>query len=172
MLLQDIILLKRGDLQYSLMIILLVIAFARGAWPERASTCILIGMVIIDQLQHFFVPAGHIYDSVNYGHLIIDTGALVAFGYLAVRANRIYPLWLLAAQLIACLTHLNREISDAVHPAIYLILNRAPSYVQIIAITLGLWAHRRRFRLHGPYRSWSTSSVPFSAPAQADTRSS
>ena len=114
-------------------------------------------MVILNVLYHLLIPAGGIYYQIDYGHAAIDLLMLLLFGYLSIRANRIYPLWMFAAQIISTLMHIDRQLSSSMEPVAYMVLTRLPSYIQIIVLALGLIAHRRRIRRFGTYRSWRNS---------------
>ena len=147
----------RAFTQYALIALFTAYAFWRGAGPERIAGAIMSGMVIVDVLYHLIFPKGGIYDEVDLGHLFNDTWVLIAFALLAIRANRIYPIWMLAAQLIAMTSHLNREVSLEIAEIVYAIMIRVPSYIQLIAFGIGLVAHRRRVLRYGTYRSWRAS---------------
>ena len=62
-----------------------------GSWPTLA--------------YHLaFGPSG--FEQVDPVHLVLDGGELVAIVWLALRANRMWPLWAAAAQLICVSGHL------------------------------------------------------------------
>ena len=151
----------RGSIQHVAVLLLAGYAFWRGAGPEKATGAILLTMLAILWLFQALFPEGATYRQVYLGALAQDGFATAAFVVLALHANRIYPLWIAAAQVIALMMHLNREVSSMTEPLAYAIINRLPSYLQITAFALGLWAHRRRVRRFGTYRSWRTSSGRF-----------
>ncbi|MCL6252265.1 hypothetical protein M3P36_14580 [Altererythrobacter sp. KTW20L] len=147
----------RPYLQYLIIFALTAYAFARGAGPEKQAGTIMSSMVVLYLAYHLLIPEGGVYDEIDLGHLMIDLVVLVLLGRLAIRANRIYPLWMLAAQLISTLMHLGRGLDTEITPLAYFLLIHAPSYIQVAALALGLAAHRRRVRRFGTYRSWRTS---------------
>lgn len=147
----------RAFVQYLLIFALTAYAFRRGDGPEKWAGATLSAMVLLDILYRTLVPAGNVYNRIDYGLLAIDLAVFASLGLLAIRANRIYPLWMFAAQIISTMTHFNRELSADMEPIAYFVLARAPSYIQIIALLCGLVAHRRRIRRFGTYRSWRNS---------------
>ncbi|MEO5707477.1 MAG: hypothetical protein ABIT10_11620 [Alteraurantiacibacter sp.] len=147
----------RAYIQYLIIFALTAYAFARGAGPEKQVGAILTSMVVLFLGYRLLTPESGAYDKIDPGLLVIDLVVLVLLALVAIRANRIYPLWLLAAQLIATLMHLGRELDSHVPPIAYFLLIHGPSYIQVLAYALGLAAHRRRVRRFGTYPSWRAS---------------
>lgn len=147
----------RAYIQYLIIFALTAYAWARGAGPEKQAGAILSSMVVLFLAYHLLIPEGGMYDKIDLGHLLIDLVVLVLLTRLAIRANRIYPLWMLAAQLISTLMHLGRGLDTQIAPIAYFLLTHAPSYIQVGAFALGLAAHRRRMKRFGTYRSWRAS---------------
>ncbi len=149
-----------GDIRYWLQIavfVALALAALRwGAGPERALTGLLVGMSISDAANHALFEVGARFMTVDTGHVIIDLAALAVSLAVAISANRMYPLWFAAFQLIAVFAHIARELAHDTAALAYQILFIGPSYCQIIILALGIWLHRRRVRQYGPYRSWRT----------------
>ncbi|WP_158586754.1 hypothetical protein [Aurantiacibacter zhengii] len=147
----------RAYVQYLIIFSLTAYAFARGDGPEKEAGAILSGMVAMDVVYHLLFPDAGVYQEIDPGHFLIDLCVLILLGRLAVRANRVYPIWMLAAQIISMSMHLNRELSSAIEPIAYLVLTRIPSYLQLLAFGAGLWAHHKRIMKYGTYRSWRTT---------------
>ncbi len=147
-------------LQYAITFILAGIAFWRGAGPEKAVGATLVGMIVaaygytVIEIQDGMLKWMH----VEYGLLLVDFAGFVAFAIIAMRANRIYTIWLLGAQLISVLMHLGRGISSIIEPKAYYAIYALPFWMQILIFGIGLIAHLRRLRRFGNYRSWRTSS--------------
>lgn len=148
----------RAHIQHAILFSLCVFAWLKGDGPEKWSANILSGMVVLDYALHWTFQHSDHFDRIVLSHLLLDLLVLVALIPVAVRANRIYPLCILAAQLLAVVMHLNRGLAPEGMEFAYWLLTRVPSYIQIIALATGLYLHRRRARRYGPYRSWKTSS--------------
>lgn len=128
-------------------------AVVQGGPPERLAAGIIVCWIITDALYHLvFGPSG--FDRVDPVHLVLDGGELVAIVWLALRANRIWPLWAAAAQLICVSGHLAVLVSPEGMRRAYWALTQLPQYIQLMALMLGVVAHARRLERIGPYRSW------------------
>lgn len=154
----------KPDLQYGYAALLFLVAMFRGAAPERILATVLGGMLLVDQIHHAFVGGSVLWHKVNVGHLAIDLVVLAAVFAVALRANRIYPLWIGAAQIIAVLAHLYRLSLTEINRFAYDMMSVMPSYIQLAALTLGLTFHMWRRRKLGSYSSWRASSPPMPVP--------
>ena len=146
-----------GEFNTALLAIALIAALRWGAGPERISVAILVGMQVADAVYHLIAGRGAFYQSVDVGHLMIDSLAALSFLALAANANRLYPLWMAAFQVISVLAHFAREASATVAGAAYAYLAYGPFYLEVIALLIGIALHARR-RSKGTYRSWRTLS--------------
>jgi hypothetical protein len=133
-------------------------AWRWGAGPERAAAAVLVWFRAADWLYHGIFQQALDLADIDLAHALIDIVAGVAAFAIALFANRIYTLWFAAVQLLAVFAHLAREMAVAILPKVYAIMFMAPSYLQIILLALGIWAHHRRVARYGPYRSWRLSS--------------
>jgi hypothetical protein len=128
-------------------------AVARGGPPERLAAAIIVCWIIADVTYHLaFGPSG--FERVDPVHLVLDGGELVAIMWLALRANRMWPLWAAAAQLICFSGHIAVLISPEGMRRAYWAMTQLPPYIQLTALLLGAVWHARRFERIGPYRSW------------------
>lgn len=145
-------------IQIGCIALLALAAWRVGGGPERALAATLLAMAGSDQLYHLAFEGLRFVPAAPTIHLAIDLAALSATLVVALLANRIYPLWFAAFQLIAVFAHVANDVAPGVASLAYRILYVGPSYFQIILLAGGIWLHRRRTRRHGPYRSWRTSS--------------
>lgn len=153
-------------LQAGLFGLLALAAWRVGGGPERVLAGVLVWFSVADSLNHRLFDVNTDYLTTDTGHVIIDAVALVVSLAVALTANRMYPLWFAALQLLAMLAHLSREVTHGTAAIAYLVMYIGPSYGQIVVLALGIWAHHRRVRRHGPYRSWRnfSSHLPGKAP--------
>lgn len=164
----------RGFLQAAAVTGLLVIAFFRGAAPERWSAAILFAAIVALRLSELatggiegsWSVAGFATDDLAY--FAIDFLTFAALLTIALRANRIYPLWMAGVQLTALMTHIAERTTDIVSPLAYAILNLSTFYLAIVFLAAGLAAHIRRSKTWGRYPSWlrdlRLSRVPTPGP--------
>jgi uncharacterized membrane protein len=85
---------------------------------------------------------------------VLDGGELAAIVWLALNANRTWPLWAAAAQVICVSGHIALLIEPHGMRRAYWAMTQLPQYIQLGALLLGATAHARRVRLMGRYRSW------------------
>jgi hypothetical protein len=129
------------------------LAYRRGGPPERFAAVLIVGWVLVDATYHLlFGPSG--FDRVDPVHLVLDGGELVAIVWLALNANRTWPLWAAAAQVICVSGHIAGLIEPGGMRRAYWAMTQLPQYVQLAALIFGATAHARRVRLMGRYRSW------------------
>lgn len=138
--------------------ILCAAALRWGAAPERICAAALLAMNVVDRIYHALVGRGTIYASVDIGHLVIDLLVATVFIGVALGANRLYPLWLAAFQLVSVVSHFAREASGKVAEIAYFLMNYAPYYCILLILAVGIALHAMRTKRHGPYRSWRGSS--------------
>jgi len=135
-------------------LLLSLLVFYKGAEPEFGIATGLLAMIILDIIYHAVFGVALNLAEADIGHVIIDTLVAIAFVAIAITANRIYPLWIAALQLVALSAHLVREVANQISPIAYAILYILPSYFQIVALSLGLYLHIRRRKKLGNYRAW------------------
>lgn len=120
---------------------------------------VIIAMIVVSKLYYTIVAgSASAFQSADLGVFLIDLSIGVAMVTIALRANRMYTLWMAGFQIIAVVAHLAMFATNAISPITYAIMVIAPSYFQIIILAFGIWLHHRRVERHGSYRSWRTSS--------------
>src|SRR5262245_42695260 len=92
-------------LMFALFLACGALAWFQGGPPERLAAAIIASWTAIDVVYHLlFGPSG--FNKVDPVHLVLDGAELVAIMWLALRANRMWPLWAAAAQLICFSGHI------------------------------------------------------------------
>ncbi|MFN3990524.1 MAG: hypothetical protein ACK4GC_15930 [Paracoccaceae bacterium] len=147
----------RADLQYIVGILLGLAMWRWGGGPERGMAVLFTGVLIIPSAGFRLFSAGTmIFGNFQGLYIALDVVALVGFVLIGLNANRNYPLWVAAFQMVAVGSHLVRAMVDAVSPLAYMVMAVGPSYCQIALLIAGLLRHRARTRRFGPYRDWRT----------------
>lgn len=128
-------------------------ALRKGEEPERLVVAILVSASLLDVANHalFGDPAFY---AVNPGHLVIDTWAMLSMLWIALRANRGWPMWACAAQIIVLLGHVSKLIELSAVRYGYFAMMQLPISIQAGAILAGTIAHDRRVERIGRYHAW------------------
>lgn len=147
-------------------LVTLLVAWRFGRAPERFLASLLLALVVSDLLLGMSYSGRAAYDRFRIGIALRDALVLVGVGAAALRANRLYPLVMAGAAMVAALAHLMRWLELFQGPFSYLVLTTAPGFVIVAAFLTGLALHIRRERLSGPYPAWRETALP---PAFAAT---
>lgn len=128
-------------------------AMLRGGQPERSVALLLAGTSAIDFVYHLLCGPPR-FEHVEAVHLVIDSGVLAALLWIALHANRGWPLWACSAQLIVMLGHVAKlmEVREVFRG--YWAITQFPFLLQLTVLFIGTSAHVARFRHVGPYHGW------------------
>jgi hypothetical protein len=130
-------------------------AIWRGGGPERAGAAILFAAFLVDEIYHM-VAGPHQFEIFDPFELAIDLFSLAAFAALAVRANRLWPIWAAALQVVAVVGQFS-AMSGAGMQRAYWAMTEAPVLMGVITLLVGLVAHLLRQRRLGSYPDWRLS---------------
>jgi len=101
---------------FSRLLLCLSILFAarKGDEPERMVAIILVATFVFDIANHL-IFGDPTWFEVNPGHFVIDLWAFLTMTWVALKANRGWPLWISATQLIVVIAHFAKlfEIDEA-----------------------------------------------------------
>lgn len=136
-----------------LVIAVLLFALRKGEEPERLISMIIILAIAMDVVNHsiFGDPT---FFAVNPGHIVIDTWSLLAMLWIALRANRGWPMWVCSAQIIVVLSHVAKLTELSLVRFGYYAMAQLPLPIQVTALLLGTIAHTRRSERIGRYHAW------------------
>jgi len=139
----------------SLLIACCGFAYLRGGAPERIGAAIMaIGSFLTVAALSTLAER---YRSVELGVFLVDVATLFALLVLALRANRYWPLWVAALQLVATTAHAVKLVDPEVIRRAYAFALVFWSYPILLLIMLGTWRHQQRLAKFGVDRSWSSS---------------
>jgi hypothetical protein len=130
-------------------------AFREGGKPEKAVASIYVIAFIFGILNRIF-RGGAAFLELEPMFLGIEFGVLVGLTFVAIRANRWWPLCASALQLIVITTHTAKAIGIQGLPGVYWGMTTIPTYLQFGVLLLGIAAHFRRVRRIGLYPDWRT----------------
>lgn len=149
----------RVPAQHLIAVLLAGAIWHRGGDPERWLIATFLGAMVVPIWLLWWLGFGSAIDgAVKLFGLLIDVVAAVLFVAIALRANRNYPLWIAAFQLVALGGHMVSLVPVGVSPLAHVILTVGPSYCQLLVLLGGFVRHVRRERRFGPYRAWRNAS--------------
>jgi hypothetical protein len=133
-------------------------AFSRGSKPEKLGAAIVALNMCIDLAVRLWVGRWD-FSAFSGSRFSID---LLEFGLLlllALTANRVWPIFSAAAQMVAVGGSLAVWGSDGGMEVAYWAVTQSPLFGQLAALALGTFFHSRRQAVVGPYRDWRTGGL-------------
>ena len=126
---------------YSILLAVCAYAYVRGRAEERlaATTCIIATLAT----NVVYNPRGS-FATVEVGVLVVDSAALAAFTFLALRSNRFWPLWVAGLQLTTVVAHGLKAVDLDLMPQAYAAAARFWVYPIFLIIAVGTWRSSRR----------------------------
>lgn len=136
-----------------------LLAARKGDEPERMVAGVLVATFMLDVANHsLFGDPG--WFAVNPGHVVIDGWAFVVLLWVALRANRGWPLWVSASQVLVVLGHAAKLWDLNVVRKAYWAMTQVPFVFQLTVLAIGTMAHAARRRRIGWYHPWRPEHVP------------
>lgn len=126
-----------------------------GAGPERWLISVFIVTMILPVYVVWWLGLGAA-ETGPYAPVlfVIDILAAGFYMFIAVNANRNYPLWIAGFQVVSVVAHVVQAMVDTVSPLAFAILVIGPSYGALLVLAVGFVRHVVRERRFGPYREW------------------
>ncbi len=112
----------------------------------------MVAGAIFEAVLHIFIPPRFV--AIDFAGLSADLFLLGGFGWLALNARRIWPIWAAAFELLSLASHIARTIPVDIEPMAYSIMKSAPTGMAIITLAIGTFAHVRRVGRFGSDPSW------------------
>lgn len=134
-----------------------IYAVWRGGAPERAAALILLAG-LIGSMSVGVIQIEGAFASVPVKLVIVDALLAAALMVLAIRASRIWLIFLAACQLAAVISHLARIIAPDMMPLGYAFLLGLWSIPMTGLLVFGTWCHRKRMKAGYLDRPWKPSS--------------
>lgn len=152
----------------------LVLACGYAAWrggaPERAGALLLLiaaagsAAITLDPATSF--------TAVELWIFGIDVALFIALVALTGIANRYWPMWLAAMQLVTVATHGIRAFDRGVWSLAYWSVSSYMAYLLILFLVIGTTRHRRRLIAGLPERAWLWPGRPGYDAGEANDGSS
>ncbi len=131
----------------------LLFAARKGDEPERTVAIIFLAAFLFDTVNHLLFGDPTWFE-VNPGHFVIDLWTFLTLTWVALKANRGWPLWVSATQLIVVIAHFAKlfEVDQARRS--YWAMTQVPTWLQLAVLIMGTTAHVVRQRRIGVYAPW------------------
>jgi hypothetical protein len=127
-------------------------ALLRGDTPERMISILFLVANVATVITGLSEPR---LGQTRWGVFAVDIGLLVSLGAIALRANRIWPLWITSLQLFTVMAHIGNMTMPGVRPNAYRWSIIVTSLVMVWALAHQTYLHRKRIARTGAERSWS-----------------
>ena len=123
-----------------------------GKGPERQVAGILLANLFLC-IFHVMVSGQVRFGQMDRVVALVDLASLVGFLWVALRANRMWPLLIAALQIMVMIAHLSVFVVPGA-PEVYWGMMALSQYLQLVVLAAGLAMHHLREKRVGPYRSW------------------
>lgn len=133
------------------------LALWKGGAPERCGALVFVLMALLQYTGRLFFE--RVFDAVDPLAVAVDVFALVGFTLIALQANRTWPFFIAAMQLLSCASHFGRDISTKVEPLVYAILALVPTGTAIGILLIGVLAHMARVRRGATIPGWTAGTT-------------
>ena len=114
-------------------------AVRRGGRPEQATAALLTVAAIATTL----LPGASV-RSVVWSLFVVDLTLLVGLTAIALSADRFWPMYFSAVQLVTVGLHGVRAYDQTLLPAVYARLGGELAYPTLLILAIGTWRHHRR----------------------------
>ena len=95
----------------TLLSVVAIYAWRRGGWPEKAAATGLVLQVAVDQAYHLLSGTrGGDFTDVHLWHFFLDLALFGFVIYIALRADRFWPLWLGGTMIIMLIAHPKKQM--------------------------------------------------------------
>lgn len=128
-------------------------ALRRGGAPERWVAFMMAAAAALTAFLPFNPDVT--FFSLDEPQLLVDASLLLGLTGLALRADRFWPMWVAALQLIAITVHVVRGLDPTILPIVY---NRSIgklAYPMILLLVVGTYRHRQRAAAGPGEQDWS-----------------
>lgn len=136
-----------------MMLLLAVQAALRGGAPEQIAAASLLVAALVTGLTSG--DTALTFTQVPWNVFWIDTGLLCVLMGLALYADRFWPMWIAALQLVTVAGHGARGYAPDILPSVYWWLLGKTSYPMMALLCIGIERHQQRLRQGMPEFAWS-----------------
>lgn len=133
--------------QIVMMLLVVLFAWARGGNPERHVALILFGMLVASTGYAALVGHWTKYYDIPWFRVGLDIVGFLLILWVALYADRWWPLWVASGQLLSVIAHFLRLIDAQIPPLAYAVMEQWPFWMAIVITGLGTYLHARRKKI-------------------------
>ncbi|WP_374406275.1 hypothetical protein [Pelagerythrobacter sp.] len=123
--------------QLALLFVATMLAFWKGGWPERSIAVIMVAWAAADFMLHNAFSHAEIYEVVDLWHFTFDVTGFALFFVVALKADRIWPIWMCSLQFYSVAGHFIRMAAPEMYELVYAVFQRFPYWLEILLIIWG-----------------------------------
>lgn len=132
-------------------------ALWKGGEPERAGAAVMLYLFVVQATAYAIQQPRYVeVDEISF---LADAIAVVGFCFIAIHANRVWPLVAGALQLLSLAFHFARAVNPEVIGLAYGLMKSGPTAFVLLMLLLGTIFHQRRLAVHSEYRDWTCQFV-------------
>lgn len=126
-------------------------ALWRGGAPERIAAALFAGAAAMTYLSMY----AYAFRAISETYLLLDLGLFAAIAILSLWADRFWPIWVAALQLVVLAAHGVRASHPDLMPFVYYVATAKLAYPMILMLAIGTMRHRERLSRWGSDLDWS-----------------
>ena len=130
-----------------------LLAIYRGQKPERIAAAMMSVAFVVSALLPETTSSR--FDRLYLELFKVDAGLFVGLLLLALVANRYWPMWLAALQLLTLGVHLVKVYDPTILPIVYARVSGEIGYPMLVLLVIGIGRAHRRLKINGAERDWS-----------------
>lgn len=115
---------------------------ACGGKPERAVAYMLLGAAVATALVGYGFPQPR--GSIRWPVMLVDFALVAGLLWVALKADRLWPMAVTAMQLITAVAHPALEVAATTAPRAYMIAIFMSGFLIPPVLAFGTYLHRRR----------------------------
>lgn len=124
----------------------------RGGAPEKLAAAAMVAAMAVTLWLGSSSPT---FNGIQWPLFLTDLTLFVALCLLAMFADRFWPLWLAAFQMVGVAAHSASAYNPAILPVAYWWIVGKISYPMLAILAVGTLRHDRRKRLGSPEFGWT-----------------
>ncbi len=142
---------------YAILLGSVAYAARRGGAPERWMATLF---VVAAVASHAIVLVhGSSYEQIDVFRLGVDACLLAGMATIMARADRFWPIYCTAFQILAVTTHGVRMFDSLVLPPVYYRATAWLAYPTLMILVAGVHRHRTRELIHGAEPNWTSDRL-------------